>query len=96
MFIVAAATVTFAEPTANIAVLAGLGIRVASVAVAGGFFEAVFDVAVVGGILSDAILLGRGFLAGRDDPHEFGQVVGNGILCGVEIESALGFVGLRF
>ncbi len=96
VIVVAAAPVAFTEPSADVAVLARLGIAFDGVAVVGGFFEALFDVAVVGGIFSDAILLGCGFFARRDDPHEFGEIVGGGNLCGVEVECALGFVGFRF
>src|SRR5580692_6124407 len=92
MIVIATPLFAFAEPAADVAMQARLGIRV-SVAVGRGFFEALFDVAVVGGIFGDAISLGRGFFSRRDDPHEFGEVVSDGILYGVEVESALRLVG---
>ena len=96
MIVVAAAPVAFAEPAADVAVYARLGIGGEAMAVVGGFFETVFDVAVVGGVFGNSILLGRRFFAGRDYPHVFGEKVGGGNLRGVEVENALGFVGFRF
>ena len=96
MIVVAAAFFAFAEPAADFAVLARLGICGDVVAVVGGFFETIFDVAIVGGIFGDAILLRRIFFSGRNDPHPFGEIVGGDDLHGVEIEGALGFVGFRF
>jgi len=81
VIVVASSSVAFAEPSADVAVLARLGIGVCGVTVVSRFFEALFDVPVVGGIFGDAILLGRGFFTGRDDPHEFGEIVGGGNLC---------------
>src|ERR1700722_6188971 len=74
MTVVAAAPVAFAEPAADVAMQARLGVGGAAMAVVGRFFEALFDVAVISGIFGDAILLGRSFFAGRNDPHEFGEV----------------------
>ena len=88
VFVVATAPIALSEPTAHVAMEARFGIRV-GVTVVSGVFEAFFDVTVVGRIFGDAILLGRMFFSGRNDPHRFRKIVGDGDLRGVEIERSL-------
>src|SRR5258707_12538482 len=71
MIVGAALCVTFAEPAAYVAMLAGLRIRVLAAAVAANFFEPCFYIAIVGGIFCEAIGFWVETLAWRNYVHEF-------------------------